>query len=73
MNGTIILKKNVAIGMMNQVMRLRLRKLAQWEALSVAITEHTSVTNRVSKILGLTAGVAMIVTAKSLLCENNMF
>ena len=44
-NGRMILTKSVATGMINKMLRFRVRKLEHWEALLVDRTEHPSVTN----------------------------
>ena len=44
-------EKNVAMGMRNQMLRLRVRKLEQSEAILVARMEHPIVLDRTSEIL----------------------
>ena len=58
----IILKKIVVKGIKNRMLRLRARKIEQWEALSVARTDHPSMAARNSDISGFNIGAAKNVT-----------
>ena len=61
-NIMIILAKILSMGMRNWMSRLRVKKLAQWEALYLARTEHPSVTYLPSDIYVFTIRVSMILT-----------
>ena len=64
--------KIVATGMINQMLRLMLSKLDQWEALSVNKTEHPSVTDQNSDIFVLTIGAATNMNEEGVVCTINL-
>ena len=62
----------MATGMRNWMLRSRVRKLEQWEALLVDKTENPSITDRTSDILVLKIGVATNVTVEGVVCKLNL-
>ena len=62
----------VAKGTRNQMLNLRVKKLEQWEALSVAITENLSLLDQTSYILVLNIGAPMNLTEYGVICVINM-
>ena len=65
--------KSVATWIRNRMLRLRVRKIEQWGALSVARTEHPSLLNRIFDILVLTIGQSMNVTREGVVCGLKLF
>ena len=54
------------------MLNLRVKKLEQWEALSVAITENLSLLDQTSYILVLNIGAPMNLTEYGVICVINM-
>ena len=71
-NGSIILTKNVATVIRNWILRLRVRKLENWEVIFVDINEHQSVPTCTSGILILTVGAATNATGEGVVYGLNL-
>ena len=56
----------------NYMLRLRVRKLEQWEAILVDRTDHLSVPYQTSEILRLTIGAVMNVPRWGVVCVLNL-
>ena len=69
----MILNKSMATGMMNRMLRFRVRKLEQWGALLVSRTEHPSMPYQTYENLGFTIGGATNVTGEGVVSVINLF
>ena len=69
----MILNKSMATGMMNRMLRFKVRKLEQWEALLVSRTENPSMPDQTYEILVFTIGGATTMTGEGAVSVINLF